>query len=479
MQLDEKRKARRAALKAAVAARAAQRKAQPAGPRRPKARKPKVSVKHLVTVGGRQFVTGSMLSASNDSNGGAGQSPVNILPAKLAADQLIEVMRNPFMETSDADWPDPFTLVPTRKSKDIVHQSLTIANGATANDGGVAMYVRGDPYHAWGVPSSISSDGTINWAGCTQDMNASMPTNVMARPIAIGHRFTFSAVGPFHTIVARVMELPPWGPVSSAYANFPTKTSLGPTFAQREFFRAREVTLAPGETLEVNCYPADADCLVFATTGQEREATSVSGHAKSWSGFVLWVHGLTSADTIYHDGIIRHSWYMPSPVTAPSVSPTPATLTHPSAAEKDRALSTTVDDVSNGWNVFKSIISGVAEFALKALPYLAGAGQVQLAPPMSATAYPPTTLGCYAVMSDSGAPKHLMEVFGKPSLVATRMAEAECKEFVRPNPLCFERAVEKRQSPPEEKKDDGFEDLTKSVLIKALRQNKPTPVATM
>jgi hypothetical protein len=349
---------------------------RPAKRQKKKKKSQKPRVRHLVSIGGRNFVSGSLAAGANGPMEG-GSPAVNIVSPELATSQLIRQMADPFVETNDSDWPDPFTLMPTRKAKDLIHQALALQGGMdTTLNGSLGMYVRGDPFKSWGVASigAVSSGLPFTWASCTNSMNASLPSGAMVRPIAIGHRFTFSGVGPYHSIVVRIMELPPWGPITSTYANFPTQPSLGPTFAQREYFRAREFTMNPGDTIQVNLYPADSTCLSFAVASAEREAWSAGSGAKSWSGFVMWVYGMSSMDTFYHDGIMRHAYFLPSPVTVPATAPNVSTLVKPSAAARDKALGTVVDRVSSGWNIFKSVVSTVASIASAAVPFLMSGG---------------------------------------------------------------------------------------------------------
>lgn len=346
---------------------------------------------------GRMTRLGLRAGESTASTGGA-----EIITAMQAARDALKVMMNPFTDAALARWPDPFTLEPTMTAKDVEHHSLNIWNGVgEAYDGGAGLYIRGDPTSAYTQPSSIdssttSSRYTITWRAPDNDLKDSVPTEALARPVAIGHRLTYSGVGPYHAIVVRVVEIPPWAPILSGWnllPAFPLKSNEGPNFYQREFFRAREVTLNPGESLVLMSYPLDALGLVFASVGMAREegVTWDLPAAASWNGYIVWATGLSASDTLYHDAVIHHEFVLP----VSAVFPNAATGIYPKAVVKpdggvlDGALGSIVDVIATGANVFKTVLTKGEEIFRAFVPML-GSPQAPVVPPMSVHAVAPT-----------------------------------------------------------------------------------------
>jgi len=109
-------------------------------------------------------------------------------------------------------------------------------------------------------------------------------------------------------------------------------------------------------------------------------------------------------------------------------------LSKPSGAVKDMALGQVVKSVSNGWNIFKSIISTVGSIASMAVPFLAGGANAleaaadaglermansgrqhngwEILKPLSETAVAPVVEMVYNVMPDSGCPHWAKQMFG-------------------------------------------------------------------
>lgn len=317
-------------------------------------------------------------SLLGDANGGAGDptSGVAVIDADDARKGMIQMMSDPFCDVINPRWPDPNTMMMTLVGKDVVHNQFPIWGGATNNDGAAGMYFRGDPFKTYSLVSSIgaaSSSYPLTWAVPNVSMNAAIAAGGYARPTACAVRFTFNAVGPYHSLIMRFMELPPWGPIASGFANFPAAANNGPTYIQREFFRGREVTLNPGESVQINLYPIETRCTAFASVSVERDqfATgTVNPATLSWGGFVMWCYGLSSLDQLYYDAIIRHEYYYPVPTTLTSIPTTQRAVVMPSAAEKDKVMGAALKRSVSGWNVFKNIVSGIASVASFVAPFL-------------------------------------------------------------------------------------------------------------
>jgi len=308
------------------------------------------------------LVTGVMGGQANTPEGVSATGGVSILSPAVAASETLRLLSDPWSDSVLARWPDSYTMIPTFASKDMAHVSLTIYGGTTTADGAAGMYVRGDPVDNYSQVTSVgaaSSGYPITWHSAWGNLNDSMPgltdAAAQARPVAAGWRVTFSGIGAYHTVVARIMELPPNGNIDSGFDNFPTNANVAPTFVQREFFRAREVVMKPGDTLVLVSYPCDASSLRFAgCKGRVREYSLAT---KSWSGYIVWFFGLSSVDTLYMDAIMHHEWYPPSFIaTMPATAPLPRALVKPSMAETEKALGTVVENVSKGWNVFDTVL---------------------------------------------------------------------------------------------------------------------------
>lgn len=350
----------------------------------------------------------SSASAFLRANGGGSPSgsSAEIITATQAAKDALRVMMDPFTDAALARWPDPFTLEPTMTAKDVAHHSLTIWNGIEgAYDGACAMYIRGDAVKSYAQPSSISNASTsarydITWQQPNTDMKDAIPASSNDRPVAIGHRFTYSGVGNYHAIVVRVVEIPPWPAITSGFDTlyaFPLKSNEGPNFYQREFYRAREVTLNPGESLTCISYPLDALGLVFGSVAYQRGDIETEPNTASWNGYIIWANGLTASDTLYHDAVIHHEFVMP-----PSAFPRPidsVTGIYPKAVVKpdggvlDGALGKIIDVIATGANVFKSVLTKGEEIFRSFVPML-GSSQTRQSwvRPMSSTAQAPTPM---------------------------------------------------------------------------------------
>jgi len=395
---------------------------------------------------------GALRANGGGANGGGSVGGgTEIISAYVAAKEALRVMMDPFAESTLARWPDPYTMMPTMTTKDPDHDGLHVFNGVNAFDGATAMYIRGDQQFAWHSATSIaSSTGSstssttpyqITWNASDPNWNhlsASMPNQAEARPVALGHRFTYSGVGEYHTIVARVIEMPPWAPLNvppiGVDSPFPNTANEGPTYAQREYFRAREVTMAPGETLVVMSYPLDALSLIFAplwASGPQGGAdprnimdplSREASGARSWGGFIVVFWGLSDKDSVYHDAIV-HNEFVAAPVDV-EVADTDLTFAYPKAVVKpdstslDGVLDTVVDIVSSGANVFKTVLTKGRELFSTFVPMLFGGGNMQAlpVPPLSRSAKVPT----YTAMIRAGCepPRSLIRSY--PWLAAVR-----------------------------------------------------------
>lgn len=327
------------------------------------------------------------------STGPMSSSTTAVVDGVVAARETTKLLMNPWGDSLVARWADEFSLFPSFTSKDMAHAALTIYNGTTTHDGCAAMYMRGDAKNNYSEVSSIASSTSnyaITWAGPTNSMNGSMPAGALSRPVAAGWRFTFSGVGTYHSIVMRVMELPPWGPILSGFANFPATCNQAPTFAQREYFRAREIVLKPGETVALMAYPADPGSLRYAPNNTVREDSKVT----SWSGYVVWFFGMSAEDTIYYDSIMHHEYVVVSPITTPSTQPLPRAVVKPDVKAQEGALSSVVETVSRGWNVVKTVLDVGAKLFNYFVPMLLSSAKsaVSIVPPLSTTALPPHSL---------------------------------------------------------------------------------------
>jgi len=385
-----------------------------------KKKKGSVKVRHQVKLPNGQWMTAASLptALANSSTAGA-PSTVAIVTGKEAADGVRTLLKDPWADNPIARWPDQYTMMPTFAAKDIAHFPLTIYNGTTSADGSAAFYIRGDPNGTYAQPTQIGSPTSssssqipntlaynqINWSCSPTDMNASMPHAssyaALARPVGMGTRFTYSGVGPYHTIVARVMELPPWAWVGSTTAptNFPTYANLGPTFAQREYFRAREIALAPGETLSLLHFPASYMGLTFLPCDNYRE-TSPNAPGQSWTGYVVWFYGLQSGDTIYTDVVLHHEYYVLSITTTPATNPTARVLCKPDVDVVQNVESEVVDLAAYGWNVFKDILTTAVDIFGKIAPYLpASPNSMKMVQPCVAGAPVPTVETCYSLLT--------------------------------------------------------------------------------
>lgn len=306
-----------------------------------------------------------------------------VVDGSAAQKDLSSLLNDPFKDTVIGRWPDPNTMMVTATAKDTLHSNLMIYNGTTANDGCVAWYFRGDPFATWSPPTSILSSTAsptpfkINWQAPVTNMNASMATGAYARPTGIGCRLTFNGVGTYHSVVVRIMELPPWGPIASGFTNFPVAGNSSPTYVQKEFFRAREITLNPGEVIQINLYPMEARSIGFADTTAVRDqlaASTTNPSCLSWGGFLFWGFGFSSLDSFYIDAIMHHEYYYPLPTTLTNVASPPKAIVLPDSGARDKAMKGAVVREASGWNIFKNVLTTAAGIASMVLPFMANVG---------------------------------------------------------------------------------------------------------
>jgi len=303
---------------------------------------------------------------SNPTMAAGGSS---IFPAVEATKEALRVLLDPFSDSVVARWADSYTLIPTAVSKDAIHRNITLLQDPLNEEVYCfGLYFRGDPtntLHMSSIDSSTSSSllGQLTWnTGLAEHLRDSIPSYESAfgwaRPTGAGVKITYSSVGPYHSGVIRILELPPY-PMDMAThpVGFPTLPSLGPTFMQREFLRAREMPMDPGDTIQANVYPVDPACLIFGDALSQRDSyhEGLWANTKSWSGLVIWGYGFQATDTVYLDACIHHEWYVPHPVLiGQTVAPNKA-IVRPSTVVTERALDTVTDVVSQGTNIFKTI----------------------------------------------------------------------------------------------------------------------------
>jgi len=326
----------------------------------------------------------SGFGVNTDSNGESGTpSNVTLISAAAAEKDLTRLITNPFSDGLVARFPDPNTLLVTTTVKSVYHKNMQIWNGTGGvNDGSTGFYYRGDTTGCYGEPSSIASSTAsptpyaITWQGPTVNLRDGMVSGAYARPVSMGLRLTYSGVGPYHSVVIRVMEIPPWGPISSVFPNFPAAANQGPTYYQKEFFRAREVTLNPGESIEMISLPLDSRCISFAdafATRDQMVPPMTNAVCMSWSGYIGWVFGLSSLDALYVDIVHHYEFYYPLPTTTTTYVPNRA-IVLPSAAARDAVITKAVKASASGWTVFKSIVGTIGTVASMVAPFMMNGG---------------------------------------------------------------------------------------------------------
>lgn len=350
-------------------------------------------MKQKYSLTGTMTPMGALTSYGAGISGYGGTGPVAsltnpaLLPADVAAKAVERLVLNPFAENLFARWTDSFSLIPTCVAKDLIHQPLPIFQtnlSSGSADRGSAIFLHGDPHQAAYIPSSVDSStssttkGQITWpSGNWYSMQAAVPAYVQMRPVGMGHRFTYSAVGPYHTIVARVIEfgpeLPPaWtSPTPWTTYGVPEYLQNGATFNQRQFLRAREFVLEPGSTTTITLLPCNASSLNYVLWDEPRYyVVGARYQIMSWSDACIWFFGLEPNDTIYWDGVAHHEYYHSSTDISGTQQPQAAAITMPSAAANDKALSTVAEASVSGWTVFKNSVSEVADVVKKAVPYV-------------------------------------------------------------------------------------------------------------
>lgn len=398
---------------------------------------------------------------------------VQIVSPTEATRALSSLLLNPWADNVIARWPDQYTMIPTLAAKDIAHFPLTIFNGTTSADGCAGLYVRGDPNGTYQQPSLIggilpgkelkefTTNYEIAWNNSVNNLNQSMPNadgaSAYARPVGMGTRLTFSGVGTYHTIVLRVMELPPWGwlGASGHPTNFPVAANLGPTFMQREYFRAREIVMKPGDTINFLNLPASGMGLTFLPVSKVRDDVTYSAPGQSWSGYVIWIFGLQSNDTVYTDICIHHEYYLPPPVAAISSGSRPRVLVKPSEQQVENVESQVIDTVAYGWNIFKTVITEAANVFTSLAPFLVEGGRAGAVPPISNTALVPTVMSSYSMLAD---PPRLWA--GRNELTG---------ELLKPFQIVPPTLHPAVPAPVVEEKEP-YEDLSKSCLLKELKK---------
>jgi len=400
-------------------------------------------------------------------------SPPALIPAGVAAKAVEQLVLTPFSENLLARWPDTYSLIPTYVSKDLIHKALTVFPtniNAGAADRAVAYAIHGDPNYSGYEPSSINSStsgtkGAITWWALglpppVDTLQDSVPDFCYNRPVGLAHKFTFSAVGPYHTIVMRIMELGPCPPPDTFLAVpvvFPTQVSAGPTFIQRQFCRAREIALQPGESFTLICLPCDALSLAYWRSRTSRYDAGAD-IVYSWSDFIIWGYGLEANDTVYHDAVYHHEFYRTvddlyvnsTAVTAGSA------IVLPSTNDTDQALTRVAVAAGNGFNVVRDIVEGVSKFVKKAVPFVSGIFNLLGTPiaPLSSSAPCPLHLSLAAA-------KGFVKSAKTPSLFSHIMARFDLPHSLR---LAGGQVVDFGNSKSEESKQGGSLDEQPVIL---------------
>jgi len=448
------------------------------------AAKGKTKIKHTIRLpSGQQFQTpwqGAIAPPSANALGdgsvdGTGEGPVPILPGAMVAKHLLATLKDPWIPDTISRWPDEYTMIPTLTARDVTHSPMQIWNGGTSAspsaDGSTAFYLRGDPRLTWRYPSSIDSSTSsttpyeMKWNSTNNDMNTSLPSGAMARPTGIGSKFTYSGVGPFHTIVARIIEFPPYYAIAATDhpANFPLAANSSFTYIQREFLRAREVVMKPGDTLNILSLPANRAGLNFCLTSYERDNGTYSFVGASWSGFMVWFWGLYATDSMYVDTSFHHEYVLPQGATYPVAPGASRAIVKPAPEEVVNVDSELIDTASYGWNVFLTTVKAAIGVAKDI---------ASLVPSISPTAFNPSMLGV-SVME--GGPPLLASYDRLPKALRQEVLrltshETEQEERKTPLPVVREDGRKTAPPPPPSEEKEPFEDLSKSCLLKELKK---------
>jgi len=415
-------------------------------------------------------------------------SPPALIPAGVAAKAVEQLVLTPFSENLLARWPDTYSLIPTYVSKDLIHKALTVyptnINSGTA-DRAIAYAIHGDPNYSGYEPSAINSTsvgtkGAITWwtpgviTPPVDTLQDSVPDYCYNRPVGLAHKFTFSAVGPYHTIVMRIMELGPCPPPDIASAVpvvFPTQVSAGPTFIQRQFCRAREIALQPGESFTLICLPCDALSLAYWRSRTSRYDSSAD-LIYSWSDFIIWGYGLEANDTVYHDAVYHHEFYRTvDDLFANSTAVTAGSaIVLPSTSDTDQALTKVAVAAGNGFNVVRDIVEGVSKFVKKAVPFVSGIFNLLGTPiaPLSSSAPCPLHLS-------SAAAKGFVKSAKTPTLFSHIMAR-----FNPPHSLRLEggQVVDFGESKSEDSKQVGSLD-EQPILLTPINARRASITSTL
>lgn len=289
----------------------------------------------------------TLIGGSNSSESIRAVSDLNVFSGAQAAKMCVASYLDPFSAPSEARIPDTFTMTPTAVDHEYGSTALAIANGTSGTDGSLALYFRGEPYCTTNTPSAIAANHAITWATLNStNYLGTVPTTALSRTVGAAVRFTYLSVGDPHDVIFNVMEIPPADLVAVTFTNFPTYTNIGPTVTQREVFAGRQFILRSGETVQLTALPMDVQSCKFMTHTATRGTSGLTG-------FIAWVYGLKSTDTVAFECKMRYEFVVPSVATAPTAVYETA-IVKPDTVAFDKAMSTVTDASMSGANVVKA-----------------------------------------------------------------------------------------------------------------------------
>jgi hypothetical protein len=251
-----------------------------------------------------------------------------------AAKQYVKALHNPFdMPSGEAHVLDPFTAVPCEAVKHGGLSMPTIHNGASAADGSVAFFVRGDALATIYYPASIDASSNVTWTGGTVlDTYGTYTNAYYYRPVVTFARIKVFQTGDPHVVTVCSYRLNPFSTATQAAASV-AKTSGGVTTAQREWLSGVESELAPDSSYDVVCHASrgTVDQFIWTTATVDR---GING----FMGACVWLYGLRSTDRV-EITYGSHAEFMPVNATAvlnyanlAAVNPNPAATTLAGAA---------------------------------------------------------------------------------------------------------------------------------------------------
>lgn len=354
-------------------------------------KKTKARVRHLVNVGGKQFV----VKADQDSlpqnervdlsfgMGGVSDCPSfmvdtdsgapkqlkgsitgvaanlgSIAHALSTGNRIVDTMLSGLSQPN-SNMPDPFSMARSFDANcfNSIQINPVYPSSGTTTYGGRAIVMTGSGAYSLLLPTCTGSASSVTLAynGGSNYSCGLASADFYTRPKGFRLNLHASLVGPVHKIIVRAFPLQPLNVSVGTLAALPTgwpSACEGALTNLHASWGGREWSLGPGEDLDFVTVPMDSRGFSFMIGNTSRLAASYDG-PQSWGGWLIWWWGLTSGDYVQVHTTMAEEHIIKSEASTAYVYPTKYTDNNPTLAAKAKNLFANV--ISKGYGAYKYI----------------------------------------------------------------------------------------------------------------------------